>query len=117
MPQTPDTTIKESQFTPGPWTLADGIDGVWRIESKQDKWQICETACCCGANNLPGEDESDANARLIAAAPALYEALKATSCRYSRTRECVGPEMCDRCAALALVDVPATEEEEVDAES
>lgn len=72
-----NVTNSKETWTPGPWFLADGIEGVWRIESKRGGWSICETAGGCGANNLPGEDESDANARLIAAAPALYEALKA----------------------------------------
>lgn len=67
--------IVETKFTPGPWRLDNGIDGVWRIEDSHG-WSICETAGGCGAKNLPGEDESDANAHLIAAAPALYEAIR-----------------------------------------
>ena len=56
---------------------------------------------------MPGRPHMSAvDARAIGAAPALYRALKVTSCRYSRVRECEGPEMCDRCAALALVDGP-----------
>lgn len=86
-------------FTPGPWY----VDNDGAVSASDKSRRICFTE----AMYLDGgKNEAKANARLIAAAPALYEALKATACRYSRTRECVGREMCDRCAALALVNIP-----------
>ena len=54
---------------------------------------------------IAAQAEAIANARLIAAAPALYEALKATCCRKSRYHQCKSNEdMCDRCAAIELAE-------------
>lgn len=65
-----------SNHTPGPWRLKSlNVMGEWEILT-DNEWSIATTAGCCGANNLEDESESDANARLIAAAPALYEAAK-----------------------------------------
>lgn len=102
------TEIAEQGFTRGPWfTKWNGAYGHMVYGSDGSG-----SAVAVVSGVAPGitTAQGKANARLMAAAPALYEALKATSCRYSRVRECVGPEMCDRCAALALVDNPQTNE-------
>ena len=68
-----------SQHTPGPWTIeADGAG--WYIESnlistfvasvENAKWNDYEEG-----DVVPTEEEQEANARLIAAAPDLLEAL------------------------------------------
>ncbi len=73
-----------SKFTPGPWVVFNSahdeqeIVGVTsqadeHIDSDGDGADICEMA---NAGYL-GQEQVEANARLIAAAPDLYEALKA----------------------------------------
>ena len=107
----------EVPFTPGPWLkLAhDEYVGEWGIRDKDD-WRICSVHGFCNANKSNSDDEeTDANARLIAAAPALYEAAERvlTALREARDSHpeawdnCVTPNICtawDRLrAALALV--------------
>ncbi len=64
-----------AQHTPGPWKHNVGTAPEcysWRITGNHDH----ESVCCCNGNvKLPG-DRKAANARLIAAAPELLEALK-----------------------------------------
>jgi len=71
-----------AKHTPAPWTLSGGANGEWDIEAvgDQDKsgtgaWAIAQTFGSVG-HGL-GNEESDANALLIAAAPELLDALKA----------------------------------------
>lgn len=62
--------MADMKHTPGPWTVIGPIGaGIW-ITDESGNNQI---AVVYGAANTPG---ADANARLIAAAPELYEALK-----------------------------------------
>jgi hypothetical protein len=66
--------------TPGPWEIAKGGDGVLRLYHGK------EIVCQFGESSLDHDDASqfiarhlknrEANARLIAAAPALLEALR-----------------------------------------
>ena len=58
-----------SAHTPGPWFIADTNDQLWarQVDSKSG------AVCFCGSFQ---RDEACANARLIAAAPELLEALK-----------------------------------------
>lgn len=72
--------MSENKFTPGPWSVfntadiftdlgaanAEGIDAP-----SNDGWHIAD----CDMGGL-GLDEVKANARLIAAAPEMYEALR-----------------------------------------
>jgi hypothetical protein len=65
--------------TPGPWDAECITDGAWEIKSdpQQGPWKA---VCDVKANRL-GEaavtnDESESNARLIAAAPEMLEACK-----------------------------------------
>lgn len=55
-----------SKFTPGPWGIVDGlfISGPDGVEFASTKFDACE-------------ERREANARLISAAPDMYEALKA----------------------------------------
>src|SRR5689334_11286481 len=98
---------EQPKFTQGPWRVEEVKGGphgrfLCVVADANNRESVVQIIW----HNTPIRPLDEANARLIAAAPALYEALKATSCKYSRVRECVGPEICDRCAALALVDVP-----------
>lgn len=56
----------EQGFTPGPWQVLKG-DRCWHVASMD---RTFETGCIMFAG---GEGSGEANARLIAAAPALYE--------------------------------------------
>ena len=60
------TTKDKTRHTPGPWSLSE--DGF----VYGDKMPLCDPHCDGG----PDPDEREANARLIAAAPAMYEALR-----------------------------------------
>lgn len=62
-----------ARYTPGPWVTADGygpIEGGTAVQSTHDSNLICS---CTG---YYGRDGAQANARLIAAAPELLEALQ-----------------------------------------
>lgn len=63
----------ESKHTPGPWIATASDNGEWGIDAASG-WGIATVAGSAGDG--PGNDESDANARLIAAAPELLEALE-----------------------------------------
>jgi hypothetical protein len=56
-----------SSFTPGPWNI---FKGIWELEIEADGIAICDL-CQRG-----DEEQELANARLIAAAPDLLEALE-----------------------------------------
>ena len=63
-----------SDFTKGPWKVEQYPDigelEIWHL-SDDFVHRVCSIEC-----QMPGFNEDEANARLIAAAPALYEALK-----------------------------------------
>jgi len=60
--------MREIKFTPGPWEI---IEDELTIKSKD--YTICEVFLC---DAFSGEDQGVSNARLISAAPEMYEALK-----------------------------------------
>ena len=69
-----------AKHTPGPWTVTKGRKGhgeewggYWQIDAEYDA-VACNQFCYAGARNA---EVSEANARLIAAAPELAEALQA----------------------------------------
>lgn len=67
-----------SKHTPGPWMLADDKTRVITNESVPDaEIADCESGFYCSKNI----SECEANARLIAAAPEMLEALKAAEKR------------------------------------
>jgi hypothetical protein len=55
------------QHTPGPWIARQMTSGHWRIHSEEQALTIV---------NIPATDSESANARLIAAAPVMLEALE-----------------------------------------
>ena len=63
-----NTKEKRAGFTPGPWHVA----GCNYINSQAGGFSVAQTV------DLPGQDENEAqaNARLIASAPELYEQCK-----------------------------------------
>ena len=97
----------EQGFTPGPWRQGESASQAWAIFGTDDPVAIAEIV----SFPVRRENQARANARLIAAAPALYEALQVTE-RYIKTG-CVsaisGVAALQKArAALALVDKPAT---------
>lgn len=80
-----------TQHTPGPWTynLTTGV-----VRSLAEEFPNCRQPVICDLRHWPHEDTTyihPANARLIAAAPDLLEALKAMEdrfgCRSSRQED------------------------------
>jgi hypothetical protein len=64
--------VSETAFTPGPWRVDDGTYGVAAVNVPEDGGDII----CSGPDAPASETRWQANAALIAAAPALYEALE-----------------------------------------
>jgi len=70
------TETREAGFTPGPWAVAEPWSGFSEIRGADGQLVF---GLAAGAEGEKRPDEvCDANARLIAAAPEMYEALKAT---------------------------------------
>ena len=67
-------TTKSAQFTPGPWQIS-------AIQNEPEKMSIIDADMCFVAEvwqtYIDGESRQQAHAALIAAAPAMYEALQA----------------------------------------
>lgn len=66
-----------TQHTPGPWFIDIESEKLWDIcvDRGEDLWVVVQMTQAVGSTALTAEDI--ANARLIAAAPDLLEALKA----------------------------------------
>ena len=66
--------MKTAQFTPGPWQIST-------IQNEPEKMSIIDADMCFVAEvwqtYIDGESRQQAHAALIAAAPAMYEALQA----------------------------------------
>ena len=66
-------TAKRAQFTPGPWSLCN-----WMVGNNTPTGEVT----ICGPEGdehictMDGNENNQANGNLIAAAPAMYEALK-----------------------------------------
>lgn len=68
-----------SKHTPGPWTVQEREHSFRVVDSralKFDNSRLCDVQHWAGATRGPDREEARANARLIAAAPELLEALK-----------------------------------------
>lgn len=69
--------MSKTQHTPGPWNINHGANYLPSVSSSVTHTKICDIA---GQDDDAGikdfQNESEANARLIAAAPELLEALK-----------------------------------------
>ena len=68
----------ETKWTPGPW-VARTNGYYWQVDpenkSEKDPFQVCDV--CSSQPHHPEGGLQEANARLIAAAPELYDALEA----------------------------------------
>lgn len=78
----------ETKFTRGPWRIADGLVCGVEKDGKTPSFDIFD-----GKEWAGPKDEGMANARLIAAAPELYEALKQMNhmCGDERGGYCICP--------------------------
>lgn len=81
-PQVQPTAEKPTQqvarHTPGPWT-ADEFDEDWTGRICDLGWGLMVRRASAPPDDIPSEAESEANARLIAAAPDLLEVLRAVA--------------------------------------
>lgn len=81
-----------SKHTPGPW-YAFWNENFWQINTSSDEFQnmavgdVCESSEIYDKNHKP-HDHSEANAKLIAAAPDLLEALEGLLDRYTSLVSC-----------------------------
>ena len=68
-----------AQFTPGPWVIEKGWNGDRpTITAKVSKTQVIDNrGLIADLEHTPFIEHAQANATLIAAAPAMYEALQA----------------------------------------
>lgn len=74
----------QTQFTPGPWNVKRGERCLFIYDSREDVPSIAHL----GRTGMDHDDE--ANARLIASAPALYAALQKMVEAYDALRETTG---------------------------
>ena len=70
--------MNKPTFTKGPWASEDNRDGVTEFYPK-DRYPCMQPIASCYAKDVSehAKEENRANARLIAAAPELFDALKA----------------------------------------
>ena len=71
-------STKRAQFTPGPWVIEKGWNGDRpTITAKVSKTQVIDNrGLIADLEHTPFIEHAQANATLIAAAPAMYEALQ-----------------------------------------
>ncbi len=107
--------MKTPNFTPGDWHF-EKSNGLRYVRSSHPKIVATVESMLNGIDNEAKEIEADANARLIAAAPALYDALMSALPYVETALEDKGykPGVVDRMVsnireALALVDSPDAE--------
>ncbi len=86
-----------TKHTPGPWHT----DG-WENIVVNDQWGT--TILCCPGSSTGTLDEIKANSALIAAAPAMYEALQATLAYFLRSQQSHAPEVAVITKALAQAE-------------
>jgi len=95
--------MSESKWTPGPWVVQTcAVSSVLYLAA--GAWPFGSTIC--ELEDEPREGTREANARLIAAAPELYDAaalLEAAEDAHANCPECDGeiiPELCPACFPL-----------------
>ena len=86
-----------SKHTPGPWQWFETEDGRARVNPADGGLVIAE----CSTRN-PFDEEQRANARLISAAPELYEALERLIAVYQTSHSPVTRLSCWQQAGAAL---------------
>ena len=94
-------TTKTAQFTPGLWSLCN-----WMVGNNTPTGEVT----ICGPEGdehictMDGNEDNQANGNLIAAAPAMYEALQATLAYFLRSRQSHAPEVRAIQTALAQAE-------------
>lgn len=71
--------MNQDKHTPGPWEIAPGSEYrvMWASRTPEGEIADCGVICDTASNLKTRTRENAANARLIAAAPEMYDALKA----------------------------------------
>ena len=109
----PHDTKGEPLYTPGPWKVEGPRFGYFTVRQDPKNWDGRGYQAICGLPSLTKRSAwrptFEANAHLIAAAPALYEALKgcvsmlrAIADQTGMGFECLGPA--DQALAQAIPD-------------
>ncbi len=80
----------KTQHTPGPWVASPAIRSGFTIDAKCDPWLIVTTS---DEEGRYGSIETEANARLIAAAPELLAALQVVLRDYTAVHDIGDVEM------------------------
>lgn len=88
-----------SQYTPGPWLFEDNRDGTFSVWTRQPH---IGTLVTVHDEDMNGAYPVEANAKLIAAAPDLFEALSEFLELYETDEGCIElPQYCAATAAIA----------------
>jgi len=91
------------KFTPGPWNMYEGLDDYRHYDISGRKLDSNEFELICsveGADACKPTPEDTANARLIAAAPDLYDACQDAL----NIAECNCGEACDGTCTRAILE-------------
>lgn len=87
------------KFTPGPWEIASGsaYRVVWVEFGADGKITDCELICDTANNAKTRTPENAANARLISAAPEMYEAMIELDAALMAIQEDIDTELVGAC--------------------
>ena len=105
--------MSEAKHTPGPWRVEVGTTLIWAPDGNSINGvpvAMCDTAYRSWGRQIP-LDEHEANAALIAAAPAMFEALQAVEAWLDRwavhVGRCTGGTACSCGLTNARAEVTA----------
>lgn len=90
-----------TKHTPGPWKFCPVTQKIWTVDTDLDVGTIC---------GGPEMDQWEPNARLMAAAPELADALRAMLAVYCGD-DGITPEACKAAESMARQALAKTEEE------
>jgi hypothetical protein len=84
-----------NKHTPGPWTAAPGSEGTWtichrRVYAVSANYLLARVYPTGSSEYSPDYPQAEANARLIAAAPDLLDALKSARATYAAIGDTYG---------------------------
>ena len=95
-----------NKHTPGPWVVEEGWNGPRpTITAKISQTQVIDyRGLVADLEKTAFAEQAQANAQLIAAAPAMYEALQATLAYFLRSQQSHAPEVAVITKALAQAE-------------
>jgi hypothetical protein len=105
----------ETKWTPGPWVVDGGSPSLIWAEGRERRrlggllvqGLLVADLAPRTVNNVPPIDERRANARLIAAAPKMYEALRAVMPSGKHLKGCNHLNRADRSCTMPCAEVRA----------